>query len=815
MAAAVPWVLGGLGVASTVMGASAEAQQYENQAVAMEAKAQSIKEQGAAQANAIREQRDPILGAVTANAAGSGVEVGTGSVLDVIRDNAFNIEMDALTALSNAEKEAQATRVGAQNMRAAKPSGISTLLGGFGAGLSGYASGMSFLQRLIMAKLPQYTRQVIATSATPGAAPVDTSMARATGQFAQGISAFATMQSNMMAREARDYTINAQNETTVALAQEKANLTNNAKTGSEYAEGIKTFIETSKQTAMEKAPNQKAADEAGAYYDRLMAIESESAIKVAARINAENTAAVTEQSLKMGFNDTFQNPENFEKNLETGLYIIGTSDIPESEMDKAFKAYTNELTVYRMQGLIKQNPALAKKELDQGQYNAILTTDQLMKLTNQADQQVKAVGAAQKQKLSGEIKDYVSYKMAGGQENRTYSEDSLKAVYGEEQGAAIYSQIKEAERFAVSFGSVELASAEELVGIVEAERVTGPEDFQTQAKQESLILRAVSERNKQLSQDPALYSMKSGNVQEAFESFQATGDGKSYAEATTAEQSRLGVPGEYLSVFSKSQAEAMVKNYNEGGEDAFDMINDLKNQFGDYFPVVMRDLNRAGLSPHASLVSVLEPSTGNYLSLADKAGYKTMSDNIGKDNLTDIKDNTKALLEDRFFDTLNGTPSGISMKNQVQKSTELLAMYYLDSGMIDDAGDAADKAYEDVINSRYTFQDTYRVPVKVGSYNPDSARIETSLDSLMDTVSDMDLMPPYDPSLPYDQRLEVYRMRLNPKWQTRGDDAGVELVDQNQQAVLTSDGQKIFYTWQELEDMTPERSFNFLGLGGL
>lgn len=666
-----------------------------------------------------------------------------------------------------------------------------------------------------MAKLPQYRQQAVAQAAAPGAALVNTSTIRGLQQLAQGVTDVARIQTQMQEREARDYRLTSQNQTTVALAQEKTNLTANSRTGSEYANGVKTFIEQQRDKAIEDAPNPRAAEQVRQYYDALGATEMESAVGVAAKINAENTAEITRTTLNISFNDTFQNPGNYETQLASGAQVIGMSDLSDQQKEKAIKAYANELTVYRFQGLIKQNPALAKKELDDGEFNYILTTDQLMKLSQSADQQVQAQGAATKQKVSGEISDYIAYKSAGGQNKTEYSEANLHAIYGPEQGSAVFNQIQDVNSFAENFGRVELASAEEIGALIDAEKVNGPEDYRTQAQQESTMIRAVTERNKQLSNDPALYSMKSGNVQGAFELYQASGDGKSYAIATTSEQLRLGVPNEYLSVMGKKQASAIVAEYNQGGEDAATMLAQLKQQFGDYFPIVMRDLNRAGLSPHASLVSVLDGAPATYLSQADKAGYKVMADNVGKDNLKDIKDLSKAYIDDNFTNTVNGTPSGIAMKNQMNKSLELLSMYYLDSGMVDSASDASEKAYDGLINSRYTFQDNYRVPTKVGNYEPDSIKIENSLDALMDGVMDLDLMPPFDPSMPEEQRLEVYKLRLQPKWQTRGDDAGVELVDQNQQAVLTSDGQKIFYPWQELEDMDQSKRFNFFGLGGL
>lgn len=135
-------ILGGLSVFSSLLGSKSQSQGLESQAQAQEFSALEVEESGRSQAAAVRRQADSIIGSTISAAAGSGVQVGTGSVMDVIEDTAYNIELDALTIESDAKRSAEALRKGASSSRAAKPSGVSTLLGAFGAGASGYATGL-------------------------------------------------------------------------------------------------------------------------------------------------------------------------------------------------------------------------------------------------------------------------------------------------------------------------------------------------------------------------------------------------------------------------------------------------------------------------------------------------------------------------------------------------------------------------------------------------------------------------------------------------------------------------------------------------
>ncbi len=140
MTAAV--AMAGLGAASSIMQSQQQNKQIEYNAQAQEAQAQETLYAGRSQASSVRSQLDKVTGSVKASAAGSGVAVDSGSVLDVIEESAFNIEMDALTLESDAKRSAANQMATAANTRKSKTSGLGMLLGAFGSGASGYASGL-------------------------------------------------------------------------------------------------------------------------------------------------------------------------------------------------------------------------------------------------------------------------------------------------------------------------------------------------------------------------------------------------------------------------------------------------------------------------------------------------------------------------------------------------------------------------------------------------------------------------------------------------------------------------------------------------
>jgi len=131
----------GLGAASSLMQTSKQNEQIEQQAQAQEYAAAETLISGQSRAANIRSQADQVTGATKAAAAGSGVQVDTGSVLDVIEESAFNIELDALTTESDARRSYTNQMATAASTRSSKASSFEALLGAVGSGASGYASG--------------------------------------------------------------------------------------------------------------------------------------------------------------------------------------------------------------------------------------------------------------------------------------------------------------------------------------------------------------------------------------------------------------------------------------------------------------------------------------------------------------------------------------------------------------------------------------------------------------------------------------------------------------------------------------------------
>ncbi|EKC5520907.1 hypothetical protein OP256_001271 [Vibrio parahaemolyticus] len=446
------------------------------------------------------------------------------------------------------------------------------------------------------------------------------------------------------------------------------------------------------------------------------------------------------------------------------------------------------------------------------------------KYSSKINTAIKSRNVASKKEYSESVRDYVAY-LADGNEPQPgkYSKDQLVSVYGQDQGEKVFDQISDYENFASDYQKIQFASPDEVKELLGETKPTGPEDYTREAKQFSSISRALNARNTAIASDPAKFVMKNDIVSNAFKNALDSGDFSVYARTTLAEQERIGVPSGMTRILDKDAAKSVVMNYNKGGESAADLIDNLRTQYGQYFPQVMKDLYKEKLPANAATVAILgDAPAATYLSEADRIGFKTLKENIGSDGYKEVQTGVSGLIDGDYSDSITGLANQSTIKKQITTSVETLSMYYLDNGLADSASDAADKAFKEIISDRYQFRqsgdtfglggNTYRVPNEINGKQPNVDEIDEKLDGILEIVPKMSLMSPADPRIENDEvREKVYKRRLHPRWLTRGDDAGVELVDQNNVPVLTADGRKIFYSWDDLENIDVDSMASIYG----
>lgn len=138
----------GLNMASSFMGASeqneqirAQQQQMFQQANELDIEGSFLRKEGAAKERLMRDQGSTMEGQQKSAAVSSGVKT-QGSVMDAIKESAFNLELDALNTREQYTREALSKERSADNLRAGIPqerSGLGTLLSAAGTGIGAYS----------------------------------------------------------------------------------------------------------------------------------------------------------------------------------------------------------------------------------------------------------------------------------------------------------------------------------------------------------------------------------------------------------------------------------------------------------------------------------------------------------------------------------------------------------------------------------------------------------------------------------------------------------------------------------------------------
>lgn len=497
----------------------------------------------------------------------------------------------------------------------------------------------------------------------------------------------------------------------------------------------------------------------------------------------------------------------------TGLELThgGVVDIEEARIN-AF----NQIAVNTISGRIDRGESGAViDEIKGGKWDTLTDSITLGKLLDAAQKDLKQRKLAENKKFTEGLDDYVAF-LGSGQDDpemaARFSPENVNAVFGE-KGAEVNEKISDARQFGLDLNQVKTASPEELRGIIDRSKPDSPGEFRREAKQFDILVSAINARNKAIADDPALYTVQNSPIaQKAFnnfaEAFQSGDPGvllqaaKEYSAVSRAQQEELGVYPQGVQLLPKSFEDQIAKQLNDfsqGGEAVALQIDSLKQSFGSEWQTIQRQLQQnkkmgSGLRVMAGMDFGPEMvRLGEALAIPQK-DYKEV---IGEDNFKDIQTDVADELED-FQNTLRGQPGAEQAFIQHKKAIESLAMKYISDGLYDDTDDAIEQARADVLDSRFAFIDTYRVPVK---FNPD--KVEEGVSEAIDAIKtgSFDIFIPESSAvLNPEDRKEVYLSALRPVPITEPNGNGIMFTDQNGNAIRQTNGDPVIVPFEQLSN---------------
>jgi hypothetical protein len=325
---------------------------------------------------------------------------------------------------------------------------------------------------------------------------------------------------------------------------------------------------------------------------------------------------------------------------------------------------------------------------------------------------------------------------------------------------------------------------------------------------------------KMRSEDSALYVLKSSeSVNTSYSAFvevmgnaQATDAERKlaadkYAATSIAEQQRLGITTPRL--LSKAAVDNIQQQFigSTDGESIAIKVDAMAKMWGNNWPTVYKQLVQEKALPDAAIVigSGMRGAPAADLAMASKMKTDELLTGLPSDTKKNIRESVASELED-FRATMvgsDGSPRTVGANqsfNLFYEETVRLAAYYRSQGM--DDGEAAKKAAAATINSRYTFADTYRVPMEFNA-----GEIDAGASYALSNITPAQL------GMPETMRRDEFvgkdyakSIRRNSYWVTSPNEDGLVLFNADSRSpVLNASGQPILYTWQQLQNMgTPE-----------
>lgn len=303
---------------------------------------------------------------------------------------------------------------------------------------------------------------------------------------------------------------------------------------------------------------------------------------------------------------------------------------------------------------------------------------------------------------------------------------------------------------------------------------------------------------KQQQTDPAAYVAKySQTVQRAFATAQQDGTPEAYqayARTTLAEQQRLGVQQPKL--LPDAAADQLVANFNsqlDGGESASVMIEQQQELWGKDFPAVLQQVGNK-LPAEAQVIATGLPKD-IAARMASVATIKDSELNAGlQKGQKDTIEQSVSTAMAPFAKSLQGQSGGINTYNTMYQAAARTATSYVLQGM--DPEKAASKVVNGMVNDKYDFFGTYRVP-KAFDTAAVSRGAETALGDLKpDELEMLRGLPGVTDSANLQQLNEA--VKSNGQWIVNGDESGLTLTN-NGFMVRGKDGQPITRTWADLQ----------------
>lgn len=303
---------------------------------------------------------------------------------------------------------------------------------------------------------------------------------------------------------------------------------------------------------------------------------------------------------------------------------------------------------------------------------------------------------------------------------------------------------------------------------------------------------------KQQQDDPAAYVAKySPTVQQAFAAAQQDGTPEAYqayARTTLAEQQRLGVKQPKL--LPDAAADQLVANFNNqinGGENAATMIEQQQALWGKDFPTVLQQVGNKLPAEAQVIATGLPKDVAERMASVASIKDSELHAGLQKGQKDTINQSVSAAMAP-FAQSLQGQSGGINTYNTMYQAAARTATSYVLQGM--DPEKAATKVVNGMLNDKYDFFGTYRVPK-----TQDTDAVSRGATAAMRQIKPEELMPlPGFAGVTEEQNRKQLHdaLQSSGQWVPNEDETGLSLT-LNGYRVRGADGKPITRSWADLQ----------------
>jgi len=303
---------------------------------------------------------------------------------------------------------------------------------------------------------------------------------------------------------------------------------------------------------------------------------------------------------------------------------------------------------------------------------------------------------------------------------------------------------------------------------------------------------------KQQQTDPAAYAAKySPIVQQAFAVAQEEGTPEAYqayAAATVAEQQRLGVMQPQL--LPKQAADQFAASFNQqlqGGENAAVLIEQEAQKWGKDFPAVLQQVGKKLPAEAQVIATGLPKDIAERMASVAVVPDKDLDIGLQKGQKDEISQNIQSAMAP-FAESLQGQVGSTSTYSTMYKAALRTATSYVLQG--ESPKDAAQRVVDGMVNDKYDFFGTYRVPKTL-----DTNAVSRGADRALQTITPDELMPlPGFQGVTDEENANqlINAVKSGGQWVPTNDESGLALTLNGYQ-LLGKDGKPIIRTWDDLQ----------------